>query len=46
MADRIYMFDAGRLAEVGTHEELMDLGGKYARMFTLQAEKYRAPSES
>ena len=40
MADRIYMFDSGELSEVGSHEELMALGGKYARMFNLQAEKY------
>ena len=41
MADRIYMFDSGRLAEVGSHDELMAKGGKYAEMFELQAEKYR-----
>lgn len=40
MADRIYMFDSGELSEMGAHEELMALGGKYARMFNLQAEKY------
>lgn len=41
MADRIYMFADGELAEVGSHDELMALGGKYAEMFELQAEKYR-----
>ncbi len=40
-ADRIYMFDGGRLAECGTHEELIKQNGKYAYMFNLQAEKYR-----
>lgn len=40
-ADRIYMFDGGRLIECGSHEELLRLGGKYAYMFNLQAEKYR-----
>ena len=42
MADRIYMFAEGKLAEVGSHDELMALGGKYAEMFELQAEKYKA----
>ncbi len=40
-ADRIYMFDSGRLIESGSHEELIKLNGKYAYMFNLQAEKYR-----
>lgn len=40
-ADRIYMFDSGRLIECGTHEELIEQDGKYAYMFNLQAEKYR-----
>ncbi len=40
-ADRIYMFDKGRIVESGTHEELMALDGKYAYMFRLQAEKYQ-----
>lgn len=40
MADRIYMFDSGKLCEVGSHDELMERGGKYAEMFNLQAEKY------
>ncbi len=39
-ADRIFMMENGRVIESGTHEELMALGGKYAQMFTLQAEKY------
>ncbi len=41
MADRIFMFDNGRLIETGSHEELMELDGKYAEMFRMQAEKYR-----
>ena len=39
-ADRIYMFEKGKIIESGTHEVLMALGGKYAYMFNLQAEKY------
>ena len=34
------MMEKGRVIESGSHEELMALGGKYAEMFTLQAEKY------
>lgn len=44
IADRILMFDQGRLIEQGSHEELMKQGGKYAQMFLLQAEKYTAKS--
>jgi ATP-binding cassette subfamily B protein len=39
-ADRIVVLDAGRVAEDGTHEELMALGGRYAEMFTLQAARF------
>lgn len=41
MADRIYMLENGSIIEEGSHDELMALGGKYAEMFNLQAEKYR-----
>ena len=41
MADRIYMFANGSLIEQGSHEELMESGGKYAEMFALQASKYK-----
>ncbi len=40
-ADRIYMFDGGKIIESGTHDELMAVNGKYAYMFRLQAEKYQ-----
>ena len=39
-ADRILMFDSGRLIEEGSHEELMKAKGKYYELFSLQAEKY------
>ena len=39
-ADRIFMLENGKIIESGSHEELMQLNGKYAEMFNLQAEKY------
>ena len=41
MADRILVLDGGRLLEIGTHEELLALGGRYAELFNLQAAGYR-----
>lgn len=40
-ADRILVFEQGRLIESGTHEELVALGGRYAELFNLQAASYR-----
>lgn len=40
-ADRIIMLENGKVAEIGTHEELMSKNGDYAYMFNLQAEKYQ-----
>ena len=39
--DKIYMLENGQIIEQGNHESLIALKGKYAEMFTLQAEKYR-----
>lgn len=40
IADKIYMFDSGRIIEEGSHEYLLSINGKYAEMFKLQSSKY------
>ena len=41
IADRIAVIDDGRVTELGTHEELLVAGNRYARLFELQASGYR-----
>ncbi len=41
MADRIVVLENGRIAEEGSHDQLIALGGRYAGMFELQASNYR-----
>jgi len=41
IADRIAVIDDGRVTELGTHEELLAAGNRYARLFELQASGYR-----
>ena len=40
IADRIVVLDGGKIAETGTHEQLLNKGGKYSVMFKSQAKWY------
>jgi ATP-binding cassette subfamily B protein len=41
MADRIAVIEGGGISEIGSHKELIDRNGTYARLFSMQAEGYR-----
>ena len=45
-ADRICVLEHGRVVELGSHDELMVLGGRYRTMFELQASRFGAADEA
>jgi ABC-type multidrug transport system fused ATPase/permease subunit len=44
-ADRICVLEHGRVVELGSHDELMALGGRYYTMFSLQASRFATGGE-
>lgn len=44
-ASRICVLERGRVVELGTHDELMDLGGRYRTMFETQAKRFAADAD-
>lgn len=40
LSDKIFVLDGGTVSESGSHAELMARGGKYSKMFMLQASSY------
>ncbi|MCX7928808.1 MAG: hypothetical protein N2558_03960 [Patescibacteria group bacterium] len=40
IADRIFVLEGGKIIEQGTHQELMELDGKYKKLYLLQTKAY------
>ena len=41
--DRILFLENGKIVEEGTHEELMEAGGRYAKIYEIQSHYYKEP---
>ncbi len=41
MADLIVVLDGARVAETGSHDELLARGGRYAELYQIQARAYQ-----
>ncbi|HEY3797238.1 MAG TPA: ABC transporter ATP-binding protein [Caulobacteraceae bacterium] len=44
-ADRICVLEGGQVVELGDHDQLMALGGRYAELFALQSARFNEPAE-
>ena len=44
--DRVVYLDGGRITEMGTHQELLERGGAYAKLFEVQSSWYKDKKES
>lgn len=43
--DRILLLEKGKVVEEGTHQELMELNGKYANLYEVQSKYYKEQEE-
>jgi ATP-binding cassette subfamily B protein len=43
-ADKIFMISSGQIIEQGTHTQLMQQGGEYAKLYLVQASKFKLPT--
>ena len=46
MSNKVIVLEGGKIIESGTHDELVELNGLYARLYNLQREKYTLKEEA
>ncbi|MDE6110423.1 MAG: ABC transporter ATP-binding protein, partial [Eubacterium sp.] len=46
LSDKIIVIDKGKVVEQGKHQDLMQLGGVYSKMFALQASNYNREEDN